>query len=50
MGSACSVHGLMINAYKILVGKHTGRDTSEDIGGGGRIILKRILEKSGLGV
>jgi hypothetical protein len=33
------------NVYKILVGKSEGRDHSEDLGIGGRIILKWILEK-----
>jgi hypothetical protein len=35
----------MENAYKILVGNLKGRDHSEDLGVGGRIILEQILGK-----
>jgi hypothetical protein len=37
--------GKIINAYKILVGKHEGKDHSEDLGTDGRITLEWILKK-----
>jgi hypothetical protein len=33
------------NAYKVLFGKHEGKDHSEEIGVGGRTILEWILGK-----
>jgi hypothetical protein len=41
--------GEMRNTYKILVGRTEGRDHSEDLGSGGKIILKSVLEKEGWG-
>jgi hypothetical protein len=35
----------MTNAFKMLVGKDEGRDHLDDLGVGGRIILKWILKK-----
>jgi hypothetical protein len=35
----------MRNAYKILVGKPEGKNHLEDLGIGGRIVLKQISEK-----
>jgi hypothetical protein len=37
--------GKMRYAYNILVGKREGRDHLEDLGVGGRIILRWILRK-----
>jgi hypothetical protein len=37
--------GKMRNAYKILVGKHEGKNHSEDLGVDGGIILEWILGK-----
>jgi hypothetical protein len=42
--------GKMRNEYQMLVGKPEGRDHSEDLGVDGRIILKFILGKHGLGM
>jgi hypothetical protein len=39
MGGACSTHGEMRNAFKILVGKPGRKRPSEDKGVDGRIIL-----------
>jgi hypothetical protein len=46
MGRALTIHGQMINAYKILVGSLKGRDYLEDQGIDERLILKWILMKS----
>jgi hypothetical protein len=40
MGVACSKHGEMIGAYRVLVGKPEGTNHLEDQGVDGRIILK----------
>jgi hypothetical protein len=39
MGRSCSMHGEMRNAYKILFGKHEGKNHSEDLRVDGKIIL-----------
>jgi hypothetical protein len=41
------MHGDTRNAYTILVGHLSGRDSSEDVNKGGRIILKWISRKAG---
>jgi hypothetical protein len=48
MGGVCSAHGG--NAYKMLVIRLKGRKHSKDLDVEGRIILKWILGKYGLGV
>jgi hypothetical protein len=40
MGRTCSTYGEKRGAYRISVGKPKGRNTSEDPGVNGRIILK----------
>jgi hypothetical protein len=45
MSGACSAHGEVINACKILLQSLKGRDHSEDLGVDRRIILTRILGK-----
>jgi hypothetical protein len=45
MGRACSKTDEIRNKYEILLGNLNRRNQPEDIGVGGRIILKRILEK-----
>jgi hypothetical protein len=42
MGGACSTGGELRNTYKILVGKHEGKENSYVFG---RIILKWVLRK-----
>jgi hypothetical protein len=45
MSGACSAHGEIRNAYKILVGKPEGKRPLEDEGLDWKIILKWILGK-----
>jgi hypothetical protein len=45
MDGACSTHGEMRNAYKILAGKPEGKIPFESPGVDGSIILKWILGK-----
>jgi hypothetical protein len=45
MGGSCSEHGEMRNAYKFLLECLKEREHSEDVGVGGRVILKLILGK-----
>jgi hypothetical protein len=45
MGETCSAHDEIRNAYEILVGKPKGRENLDDLGAGGKIILKCIFGK-----
>jgi hypothetical protein len=45
MGGACGTYGAKRNAYRILVGKHEGKNHLEDLGVDGNIILKCIVQK-----
>jgi hypothetical protein len=45
MGRARSRHGENCDAYSVLVGNPEGQRPLEDLDVGGKIILRRILEK-----
>jgi hypothetical protein len=45
MGGACSTSGEKRNVYRTLMGKPEGKNCSEDLDVGGRIILRWILER-----
>jgi hypothetical protein len=45
MGVACSIHGEMRNAFRILVEKPEGRDRLGDTGIYMRTLLKLVLKK-----
>jgi hypothetical protein len=53
MGGACSIHGEMGNAYKILVGKPEGKRPLADMDACGKTILSRSyrnrVKRCGLG-
>jgi hypothetical protein len=48
MGGACGTCGVQERSYRILVGGLRERDHLEDLGGDGKIILKRSLGQWGL--
>jgi hypothetical protein len=50
VGGACSVHGGDEKCVQNLVGGPEGKGLIGCVGVGGRIILKWIVEKSGLGM
>jgi len=49
MGGACSTYGGEKSLYRVLVGKLRERDNLEDPGLDGRIILRWIFRKWGVG-
>ena len=45
MGRVCSMYGEIRSLYRILMGKHEGKNHLEDQGVDGRIILRCIFRK-----
>ena len=45
MDGACGTYGVNIRACWVLVGKYEGKRPSEDLGVGGKLLLKWLLKK-----